>query len=429
MRARVPAALTLLLVGIVAVGGTPATGATAGALRSAVTAPPPLGGSATLADAAPAALPRASVRWVQRIRALVEGTPVSVAVGNDGDVWFRHKARTRRPPASNEKLLLSMALLQRFSVDRTMSTRAMAAGEPDDGVVRGGLWIVGAGDPETGPDDLAALADGIVAAGVTKIRGRVIGATTPFVRDWWAAGWRDYFPAVYIEIPTALTYRGNRAGGRHIADPERRAAVVLKRKLERRGVDVTRGAAMAPAPGGLVELAALDSAPLASIVRRMNVSSSNLRAEVLGKVLGRARFSQPSIRGGARAVEAFVRARGLDAAAFDSSGLSYANRVSARAILDLLWFADGRPWGAVLRDSLPAGGEGTLDGRLDDVVVRAKTGTLIDVSALSGWVWLERSQEWAEFSILTSGISASRAKSIENRIVTILANTGTDPSP
>ena len=433
MRARAFSFLTLVLITFLLVGGTPTRIVAAHSIAaSAPAARPGLPiGARTLVGGAGAVLPapRGRARWIERIRASVAGKPVSVAIGNDGETWYSHRAGIERPPASNEKLILSMALFQRFAPDATIRTRAMAVNDPIGGVLRGSLWVVGAGDPEGGTPAMAALANQLVDAGITRIRGRVVGATTPFVRDWWARGWRDYFPSVYIQIPTALTFRGNQVGGRHIADPERRAARDLRRRLERRGVEVTRGAAMAPSPGGLHELAEVRSAPLSTIVRHMNVPSSNLRAEVLGKYLGRDRFGQPSIDGGARAIEAFVRARGFTARAYDSSGLSYANRVSARTVLKLLWFADRRAWGEALRDSLPMGGQGTLEDRLESVIVHAKTGTLIDVSALSGWVWLERSQEWAEFSILSSGIDASTAKSIESRIVRIVANTATDPAP
>jgi hypothetical protein len=50
------------------------------------------------------------------------------------------------------------------------------------------------------------------------------------------------------------------------------------------------------------------------------------------------------------------------------------------------------------------------------------------VSALSGWVWLEKTGEWAEFSILSSGFDDSRAKQIENRIVRIVSAHATDPA-
>jgi D-alanyl-D-alanine carboxypeptidase len=368
--------------------------------------------------------------WIDRIDDVVGRRSISVAIGNDGEPWYRHRAWVRRPPASNEKLLLSMALLNRFELTRTIRTRAMAATAPADGVLQGDLWIVGAGDPETGFGAMSSLADQLVSAGLTKIRGRVIGATSPFVRDWWARGWRDYFPSVFVQIPTALTFRGNQApAGWHVRDPERRAAVDLTHRLRRRGVEITRTPRMAPAPNGLQTRAEVRSAPLRAIMRRMNVWSSNLRAEVLGKHLGGARFGKPSIDGGARAIRAFVRAQGLEVTTYDSSGLSYSNRISPQAILQLLWFADAQTWGEPLRNTLPMGGQGTLKGRLEKIQIHAKTGTLIDVSALSGWVWLEQSQEWAEFSILSSGIDAGKAKFLENRIVRIVANMATDPSP
>jgi D-alanyl-D-alanine carboxypeptidase len=56
------------------------------------------------------------------------------------------------------------------------------------------------------------------------------------------------------------------------------------------------------------------------------------------------------------------------------------------------------------------------------VQVRAKTGTLTDVSALSGWVFSERRDAWIEFSILSAGMSKPLASQIEDRIVRILAN-------
>jgi D-alanyl-D-alanine carboxypeptidase len=75
----------------------------------------------------------------------------------------------------------------------------------------------------------------------------------------------------------------------------------------------------------------------------------------------------------------------------------------------------------VLRKTLPFGGAGTLAGRLRDVRVRAKTGTLEEVSTLSGWVWLERAGTWAEFSILSRGLSKGAAVAIEDRVVRTVA--------
>ena len=381
-----------------------------------------LGVAVALALQAPAIA--APPRWVQRIERLVGDLPMSVAIALDGDVLYHHKDGVPRPPASNEKLLLSMALLKRVGADATIPTRLFAT-EPAgaDHVLDGDLWIVGHGDPEIGARDMAELARALAREGVERIRGRVFGSTGPFSHDWWAPGWRDYFPRYYIALPTALTFRANeRAGGRHVRDPERLAAKALTGKLEARGIEVTGKAGSGPAPGGLVALATVRSDPLATVMRRMNLVSSNFRAEVLGKLLGAQRLGSPgTIAKGARVIAGFADAHGVRVVAHDGSGLSYRNRVTAEGLVEMLRVAERAPWGETLRATLPAGGEGTLEDRLETVTVRAKTGTLIEVSALSGWVWLEREDTWAAFSILSSGMSTDRAKSIENRIVRVVA--------
>jgi D-alanyl-D-alanine carboxypeptidase/D-alanyl-D-alanine-endopeptidase (penicillin-binding protein 4) len=363
-------------------------------------------------------------KWVQRVDDLVGDRPISVAIALGRKTLYQNKAWVQRAPASNEKLLLSMALLKRIGVGATLPTRVFATERiGTDGVLHGDLWIIGHGDPENGPRDMAALATALESTGLERVRGRVFGATGPFARDWWAPGWRDYFPRVYIALPTALTHRANeRAGGRHMTQPEHLAAKSLTRKLEARGIRVTGKPGLGSAPRGLVGLATIRSDPLREIMRRMNVVSSNFRAEVLGKMLGARRFGSPgTIAKGARAIEAFAAANGVRLTANDASGLSYHNRVSAEEIVRLLRVAERAPWGDVLRSTLAAGGEGTLEGRLKNVTVRAKTGTLIEISALSGWVWLRRESAWARFSILSSGMNTTTAKQIENKIVRAVA--------
>jgi D-alanyl-D-alanine carboxypeptidase/D-alanyl-D-alanine-endopeptidase (penicillin-binding protein 4) len=160
-------------------------------------------------------------------------------------------------------------------------------------------------------------------------------------------------------------------------------------------------------------------------MRRMNVFSSNFRAEVFGKFLGARSGGRGTIARGARAIEAFTSAHGVTVDANDGSGLSYANRVDTEGIVDLLRAAEASPWGETLRGTLAKGGQGTLKGRLGDVKIRAKTGTLTDISALSGWVWLEREDAWAEFSILSTGMTKTRSVQIENAIVRVVsANAG-----
>lgn len=368
--------------------------------------------------------------WVRKIDTLIGDRPISVVVGDDGEVWAKHLAWVRRPPASNEKLLLSMALFDALGTDRRIRTSLATSAPRAGGTIDGDVWIVGRGDPEIADRLLGALARQLVDKGIRRIRGSIRGSTGPFGRDWWAHGWRDYFPRSYIALPTALTYRGNRArDGHHVRDPERRAARALTVRLTKLGVRVVGDPGTGRPKASMRTLAEIGSAPIDAIVRRMNVASRNFSAEVLGKYLGVRRFGRGTIANGARSIETYAERHGVTVEAYDASGLSYANRATATGIVDLLWVADGRPWGSTLRMSLPRGGQGTLEGRLGDVRIRAKTGTLEAVSSLSGWVWLEGPGRWAEFSILASGMSTATAKTIENRIVRLVANNASDPTP
>jgi D-alanyl-D-alanine carboxypeptidase/D-alanyl-D-alanine-endopeptidase (penicillin-binding protein 4) len=179
-------------------------------------------------------------------------------------------------------------------------------------------------------------------------------------------------------------------------------------------------------PSGVRPVGEIRSRPLTALLARMDRPSDNFYAEVLGKALGAARAGVPgTIPKAAASVRAFVHAHGVRFPLYDASGLSYADRVTADGIVHLLAYAETAPWGRQLRQALPTGGQGTLDDRLHDVRFRAKTGTLDAVSALSGWVWLQREHRWAEFSILSSGMPKSTSVQIEDRIVRVLSNRAT----
>ena len=121
----------------------------------------------------------------------------------------------------------------------------------------------------------------------------------------------------------------------------------------------------------------------------MDRRSLNFSAEVLGKALAFDGGSAGTIANAAAAICAFEAAHHVTGRCHDASGLSYANRQTAAGMVRLLWFADHQPWAGTLRTSLPDGGQGTLKDRLAHVRVRAKTGTLDNVSALTG-LGLER---------------------------------------
>ena len=147
-------------------------------------------------------------------------------------------------------------------------------------------------------------------------------------------------------------------------------------------------------PSGGVVLASRTSVPLLEDLTVTNKVSQNLHAEILLRLLGKQYGADGSIVEGARVVRAFMLRAGIEPQDFffyDGSGLSSQDRVTPRAVTALLRYAAAQPWGAQFRTTLPVGGvDGTLSERFTHGPLRgqvfAKTGTLGEVNALSGYV-------------------------------------------
>jgi D-alanyl-D-alanine carboxypeptidase/D-alanyl-D-alanine-endopeptidase (penicillin-binding protein 4) len=344
---------------------------------------------------------------------------------------FDHMGSVARIPASNQKLLLSMALLDAFPATSRIPTSAAARIDGDS--LAGNLFMSGIGDPTFGDATYRAtlgltgstidrLVRQVAALGFERVEGSVIGLRGAMLGDWNAVGWRTNVARRYITRPTALSLNGNRASP--IA-PERQAARALTARLEELGVKVAGAPhrSTRPFPRRAVTLGTVNSPLLIRMIGIMARDSSNFIAEVLSKRLGAKCFGPPgTIASGAHAIERWVRRVDVDVVAHDAAGLSYDNRVTTRAIVALLTHAGQRPWGDKLRRALPEPGEGTLGGRLSGVRVRAKTGSLFNgTSALSGWVRLEQEEGWAAFSILSD--LGSSGPALEDEIVRLLALT------
>ena len=150
---------------------------------------------------------------------------------------------------------------------------------------------------------------------------------------------------------------------------------------------------MAPPDTGLTVLATHVSPPLSEDVTVTNKVSQNLHAELYQRLLGRLEGQDGSIAQGARVVRQFLINAGVDPGDFlfyDGSGLSADDLITPRAATTLLVYAAWQPWGELYRSTLPVGGiDGSLSGRFTGPLkgrVFAKTGTLSEVNALSGYV-------------------------------------------
>src|SRR3546814_6396768 len=106
-------------------------------------------------------------------------------------------------PASLTKLLTAAAALEGLGADARLRTEVRAAAPPVDGVVAGDLWLVGGGDPVLGTDvwasqmdssppphtSLDVLADRVVAAGVRRVEGRVVGDESCYDAERYVDTW------------------------------------------------------------------------------------------------------------------------------------------------------------------------------------------------------------------------------------------------
>jgi D-alanyl-D-alanine carboxypeptidase/D-alanyl-D-alanine-endopeptidase (penicillin-binding protein 4) len=165
----------------------------------------------------------------------------------------------------------------------------------------------------------------------------------------------------------------------------------------------------APLEGRRV-LAERVSVPVAQDGMVINKVSQNLHAELLLRLLGKVHGTDGSLVQGARVVRQFLIDAGVDDVDFffyDGSGESRDDRIAPRACTKLLAYATRQPWGAAWRETLPvAGMDGTLAERFRKSPLQgrlwAKTGTLNEVNALSGYLTAASGKTLA-FSILVNG--------------------------
>ena len=196
---------------------------------------------------------------------------------------------------------------------------------------------------------------------------------------------------------------------------------LLTAALERRGIIIAGGVAdIDDLPPGSVaasgqRIVEHRSPPLDQAARTMMTASQNLYAETLLRAMGRVDGRAATAADGRAAVLDVLTAWGLPAGSAviaDGSGLSRYNYATADVLTRVLqhMYDDSRHrqhW----MDALPAGGEpGTLQKRFVGTPaegrVRAKTGSISNVRALSGYV-LSADGEQLAFSILINNITAA----------------------
>lgn len=227
--------------------------------------------------------------------------------------------------------------------------------------------------------------------------------------------------------------RESQSAGRQVSvvDPALVMGQLFADRLAKQGVRV--GRASAPPWKAVRRASGDESLPadrvlavittgLTEVLRRCNSDSSNLYAESLIKRLGyEMTGGEPgSWANGASAVQMWVvqmagAEHGASIVIADGSGLSRSNRVSPELVVRWLAAMERQPSFAAFTDSLATvgTGTGTLRNRFRDAQpansLRAKTGLISGVRALSGYLTHPGTNQHVAFSILVNDLRTDGA--------------------
>ena len=157
----------------------------------------------------------------RHIHALLEDPAASrahwgIAVATlQGELIYQHDAGKFFRPASNNKIFTTATAMALLGPQKTFTTSVFGSYDPATGAVHGNLTLVGGGDANFGADDLpyrspasssarpqihpaaspppladlASLADQIVAQGVKRITGDIVGDDTLYPYQPYAESW------------------------------------------------------------------------------------------------------------------------------------------------------------------------------------------------------------------------------------------------
>lgn len=237
------------------------------------------------------------------------------------------------------------------------------------------------------------------------------------------------------------------SGNITVSRPAELFVALLRQRLELKGITVTgqtravNSKTSVPADMN-VEIAKLESAPMSLIAAKTMKPSQNMYTETLLWTLGEnfrtkaimnsgATSTRDSSELGIEAVSAFMKEIGVaddGIIQHDGSGLSRHNLITPAAVVQLYtYMAKQSRYSQAWRDSLTIGGvDGTLRNRFRGTKasgnVRGKTGTIDQVSALSGYVTTAAGEQLV-FSTIVNGVNENPVRvGLIDEIVVALAN-------
>lgn len=379
------------------------------------------------------------------------------------DVVFEHHPQLLLKPASNVKLVTTLAALKYLGSGYKFKTKIYTDGKIQKKILNGNLYVKGFGDPKLVSEKLWYLTNELKRAGFRHIAKDLVLDDTFFdgvrtVRNGRASD-RAYdallgaisvnfnTTAIYVK-PGAfvgakakvmvdpdntyirvvnrartvaahkeMTLQARRIRGKYsdtinvtgdipvgteekrfyknISYPRQYAAALFRRFFKEQGITIQGRNRYEAVPPTAKEILVHESRPLSMIVTDLNRMSNNFIAEQILKTMAAELKSVPgSTDNGLKILENFLKEVGVSGnyQLVNGSGLSLDNLMTAAQLVEVLKFGyrNFEAFPEYVSSMGIAGVNGTVNKRLVGTVaegrVRAKTGSLTGVSALSGYL-------------------------------------------
>lgn len=366
-------------------------------------------------------------------------------VSTNAEMW-QSGANRALAPASVTKLLTASAALHTLDRDRRQETGVYLA-------IDGSLVLRGTGDVTlsrraTGPtfyrnaarlSDLARQVSDKVQRLPIKPKRLIVDTSyysgPTMARGWdrWDIGGGSIAPMAPAMLDGARIYDTGWYNPR-TSTPSLQLGATLAQYLKVKGLTVE---VANDTPLALLPLGKVYSAPLTDRIHDMLLYSDNVLAESIGREVAAATGQPASFQGAAAAVLSAVGSNGIPtsgAVLHDTSGLSTYNRLTARTVAATLrprTLAEKAQVTDIIEKNLPVAGKtGTLQYRFGGENaaarghIRAKTGSLNNVSTLAGIVYSARSNTPYYFAFLVNNTAYWPATSLVDNLAGVIYCTG-----
>ncbi|MBA2306921.1 D-alanyl-D-alanine carboxypeptidase/D-alanyl-D-alanine-endopeptidase [Candidatus Dependentiae bacterium] len=385
-------------------------------------------------------------KLIESIDALTVGFnhPIGIELYNlkTGKTFYSKNSRFLFTPASNLKLVLGLAALDTLGENYRFATSLMMDGHQKKGILQGNVYLKGSGDPSLTSTDIEELLKILLDQGITTIAGNFCIDQEEFAVESFAPGFTmDNIGKPWSTLARVLTidrkalsvkplYENDLVSNESLEATYFDIHSFIQNLLKNHAIELKGSLLFQKTPAQSKLLATHYSQELCLLLKKIMKDSDNLYADCLLKKLGAQTSKTPgNWHNGRCALQEFLHTR-LDipleqTRIADGSGLSRYNLLSPHHLIKLLVWAHDRPYFNQFLETLSvAGVDGKLINRMTAIPgkVKAKTGTLNGISALSGY--LETKEGTVAFSILSNGVIGDAAckTELEDALCQLLVN-------